>query len=130
MVGAGGLLFLAIASAIALSPIIKRVDPDAHRLGLYDEAVRQYSEWKTRTERAFWLSLNPEAFEREIASLYQCPIGRAHRETAAQQKWWYEEAGGYWFSTANRCRDCRAKERDRVAAARIAAGHGDNDPDE
>lgn len=43
--------------------------------------------------------------------------------TAAQQKWWYEDAGGYFFSTAIRCRACRATERERVADARIGAGH-------
>ena len=37
---------------------------------------------------------------------------------AAQQKWWYEEAGGYFFATAVRCRKCRAKERDRKRLAR------------
>lgn len=43
--------------------------------------------------------------------------------TAAQQKWWYEDAGGYFFSTAVRCRKCRVKERERVKKARIDAGH-------
>ena len=43
--------------------------------------------------------------------------------TAAQQKWWYEDAGGYFFSTAIRCRSCRKKERERVRAARVTAGH-------
>ena len=33
--------------------------------------------------------------------------------TAAQQKWWYEDAGGYFFATAIRCRPCRQKEKDR-----------------
>lgn len=37
---------------------------------------------------------------------------------AAQQKWWYEEAGGYFFATAVRCRGCREKERDRKNEAR------------
>lgn len=37
---------------------------------------------------------------------------------AAQQKWWYEEAGGYFFATAVRCRQCRAKERHRKQEAR------------
>ena len=32
--------------------------------------------------------------------------------TAAQQKWWYEDAGGYFFATAIRCRPCRHKIRD------------------
>lgn len=38
--------------------------------------------------------------------------------TAKQQKWWYEEAHGNIWSTAVRCAPCRAKERDRRAAAR------------
>jgi hypothetical protein len=38
--------------------------------------------------------------------------------TAAQQKWWYEEAGGYFFATAIRCRPCRQQERQRKAEAR------------
>ena len=46
--------------------------------------------------------------------------------TAKQQKWWYEEAGGYFFSGALRCRDCRENERERKQQARINAGHGKN----
>jgi len=38
--------------------------------------------------------------------------------TAKQQKWWYEEAGGYFFSTAVRCRECRKKEKKRIEEAR------------
>ncbi len=38
--------------------------------------------------------------------------------TAQQQKRWHEEQGGAIESTAIRCRDCRAKERQRKAAAR------------
>ncbi len=37
---------------------------------------------------------------------------------AAQQKWWYEEADGYFFTTAIRCRACRDKERNRKVEAR------------
>ncbi len=33
--------------------------------------------------------------------------------TAVQQKWWYEEAGGYIFTTAIRCRACREAHRAR-----------------
>jgi hypothetical protein len=40
--------------------------------------------------------------------------------TAKQQKWWYENARGNMWTTATRCRECRAKERARVAAAREA----------
>lgn len=43
---------------------------------------------------------------------------------AARQKWWYEEAKGYPYSSAVRCKACRAQERARKAAARLAAGHG------
>ena len=38
--------------------------------------------------------------------------------TAAQQKWWYEEARGYYFATAIRCRDCRKNEQTRKEEAR------------
>lgn len=40
--------------------------------------------------------------------------------TAKQQKWWYENARGSVWTTATRCRDCRARERARIAAAREA----------
>jgi hypothetical protein len=46
--------------------------------------------------------------------------------TAKQQKWWYEEAGGYFFSGAIRCRHCRENERERKKQVRINAGHGHN----
>jgi hypothetical protein len=38
--------------------------------------------------------------------------------TATQQKWWYEVAKGYVYSTATRCRECRRRERERRAEAR------------
>lgn len=38
--------------------------------------------------------------------------------TAEQQKWWYEEVGGYFFTTAIRCRNCRNIEKERKATAR------------
>ena len=37
---------------------------------------------------------------------------------ATQQKWWYEVAKGFVYSTATRCRPCRRKERERKSAAR------------
>ena len=49
--------------------------------------------------------------------------GKEEVWTAEQQKWWYEEAGGYFFATAVRCRSCRTKERDRKKVARVRAGH-------
>lgn len=58
---------------------------------------------------------------------FECvDCGVAQRWTAKQQKWWYEEAGGYFFSTAIRCRACRSKERKRKRQARIDSGHEPN----
>jgi hypothetical protein len=38
--------------------------------------------------------------------------------TATQQKWWYEVAKGYVYSTAKLCRSCRRKEQERRNHAR------------
>jgi hypothetical protein len=38
--------------------------------------------------------------------------------TGSQQKWWYEVAKGFAYSSAIRCRACRRKERERRAEAR------------
>ena len=38
--------------------------------------------------------------------------------TAMQQKWWYEVAKGYVYSTASFCRPCRKKEQARRTEAR------------
>jgi Probable zinc-ribbon domain len=43
--------------------------------------------------------------------------------TGKQQKWWYEVAKGHIHSAAIRCRPCRIEEQERVAAARVRAGH-------
>lgn len=37
---------------------------------------------------------------------------------AEDQKWWHEETGGYFFSTATRCKACRKIEKERKAEAR------------
>jgi Probable zinc-ribbon domain len=44
--------------------------------------------------------------------------GRDEIWTATQQKWWYEVAKGYVYSTAKWCRPCRKKEQARRAEAR------------
>jgi Probable zinc-ribbon domain len=44
--------------------------------------------------------------------------GKEEIWTGTQQKWWYEIAKGFVYSTAIRCRACRRKERDRRANAR------------
>jgi Probable zinc-ribbon domain len=44
--------------------------------------------------------------------------------TAKQQKRWYEDWQGPVFSVAQRCRPCRALERARKTAARVATSVG------
>jgi Probable zinc-ribbon domain len=63
----------------------------------------------------------PEFYEDREFTCKDCGI--AQTWTSAQPKWWYEEARGYFFATAIRCRECRAKERERAAEARARAGH-------
>jgi hypothetical protein len=43
--------------------------------------------------------------------------------TATQQKWWFEVAKGYAYSTAIRCRACRKKQREARAEQRRRSGH-------
>ena len=44
--------------------------------------------------------------------------GKAEVWTGAQQKWWYEIAGGGVWTMATRCRACRRRERERRNDAR------------
>lgn len=44
--------------------------------------------------------------------------GAAQVWTAWQQKWWYEVAKGYIYSTAKYCRACRRREQARRSGAR------------
>jgi hypothetical protein len=44
--------------------------------------------------------------------------GKEETWTAAQQKWWYEVAKGYVYSTAKLCRPCRKKAQAQRAEAR------------
>jgi len=44
--------------------------------------------------------------------------GKEEIWTGTQQKWWYEVAKGFVYSTANRCRLCRRKRREQSAASR------------
>jgi hypothetical protein len=45
---------------------------------------------------------------------------------AEDQIWFYETSGAPYYSTAIRCRSCRAAERTRKIVARRAAGHDKN----
>jgi putative zinc ribbon protein len=44
--------------------------------------------------------------------------GKEEIWTGTQQKWWYEVAKGFVYSTAVRCRICRRKKRDQSAESR------------
>jgi Probable zinc-ribbon domain len=46
--------------------------------------------------------------------------GKEEISTATQQKWWYEVAKGYVYSTAKLCRPCRRRVQGRRAEARRA----------
>ncbi len=48
--------------------------------------------------------------------------GLSQTWTAAQQKWWYEVAKGYVFSTATRCRACRHREKVQKEEASLRGG--------
>jgi hypothetical protein len=49
---------------------------------------------------------------------YCANCGKEQIWKAAQQKWWYEVAKGYVYSTAKLCRNCRRNEQMRKAKAR------------
>ena len=60
---------------------------------------------------------SPPAYYKDVG--FRCvDCGKAEVWTAGQQKWWYEEIGGYFFTTARRCRPCRIRERIRKREAR------------
>ena len=61
-------------------------------------------------------SLPPLYYYDQVFTCKDC--GSEEKWTAAQQKWWYEQVGGYFFSRAVRCRPCRKQEKARQAAAR------------
>jgi len=71
-------------------------------------------------------SCAPEFYEDRDFVCRDCGVPQTW--TASQQKWWFEEAGGYFFAIAVRCRECRTNERERVAEARRRSGHA-IDPD-
>jgi predicted nucleic-acid-binding Zn-ribbon protein len=67
-----------------------------------------------------------------VARGYYLPIAFTCRDcgvpevwSAESQKWWYEEMKGDIFTTAIRCRPCRARERERkqLAKQKTAAGY-------
>ena len=54
-----------------------------------------------------------------IDRLFRCvDCNKQEVWTGSQQKWWYEVAKGFVYSTAVRCRACRRKNRERRDEAR------------
>src|SRR6266496_6828861 len=54
-----------------------------------------------------------------IDTPFRCvDCGKEEVWTGTQQKWWYEVAKGFVYSTANRCRPCRRKRREQSTASR------------
>lgn len=50
---------------------------------------------------------------------FQCAqCGKEEIWTGSQQKWWYEVAKGYVYSSAKHCRTCRRREQRRRSEAR------------
>jgi len=60
--------------------------------------------------------LRPRFYADQSFTCIQC--GAEEMWTAADQKWWYEEAKGKIASRANRCRACRRKHRLRRSQER------------
>ena len=50
--------------------------------------------------------------------------GKEEVWTGTQQKWWYEVAKGFVYTTAIRCRLCRRKKREQSAASRRVHSEG------
>jgi hypothetical protein len=54
-----------------------------------------------------------------IDRAFRCvDCGKEEVWTGTQQKWWYEVAKGFVYSSANRCRTCRRKRREESAVSR------------
>jgi len=54
-----------------------------------------------------------------VDRLFRCvDCGKEEVWTGTQQKWWYEVAKGFAYSTAVRCRVCRRKKREQSAESR------------
>ena len=111
---------------IKLARQIRRKTPDGQALLCW-----QHGQQLKRPKGA--ISVNPEQFQ--LDNSYGQPIfaargyyvdqpfrcagcGADEVWTAERQRWWYEVAKGYLWSTAKRCASCRAKERARKTEAR------------
>lgn len=90
---------------------------------------------KLNSKAKLGVEVNPHALARDKAYSFEVPdfvtsgfytdipfrCCDCHQEqiwTASQQKWWYEVAKGSRWTVAKRCRNCRRRERQRVAESR------------
>jgi hypothetical protein len=94
---------------------IRHKNKDAHRLPVDASKLNMGNTYSSPPEYYYDISFSC------------CDCGSDEIWTAAQQKWWYEDAGGYFFSGAVRCRTCREIERARKKEARKQAGHEPKD---
>jgi len=97
-----------IADESAIPPNVIPVDPDRINLG---------GSWSPPTLRYY--------SDQEFACK---DCGTLQTWTAEDQQWYYEVVRAPYYQTAVRCRECRKKERQRKALARIAAGHDTQPP--
>jgi hypothetical protein len=67
-------------------------------------------------------SYNPPKYYKDVN--FKCmDCGSLETWKAEDQQWYYESTGAPHYKTANRCRDCRNKEKDKKHKARKSAGH-------
>jgi Probable zinc-ribbon domain len=59
----------------------------------------------------------------EIVHFSCVDCGVAQIWSVEDQLWYYESTGAVEYSIAQRCRECRRKERQRKHLARVSAGH-------
>ncbi|RYD20576.1 MAG: hypothetical protein EOP88_14550 [Verrucomicrobiaceae bacterium] len=67
-------------------------------------------------------SYSPQLFYRDQP--FTCKdCGKDEIWKADDQRWYFEKYGAPWYQSANRCLECRIKERERKREARKKAGH-------
>lgn len=95
--------------------------PSQRKIRPRNKAASRLSVDETKLNMGNTYSLAPEYYYDIEFECMDCGVTEIWN--ADQQKWWYEEAGGYFFATAVRCRECRELERARKRRARVSAGH-------
>lgn len=94
----------------ALEQAARRRQLEARGVAVNEAALRRYNSYGAPqfVYRGYY-----------VDTPFRCQgCGKEEIWTATQQKWWYEVAKGYVYSTATRCRACRRREQARRSAAR------------